>query len=109
MAVLSQLTSKIAGTQVTYVAASAGGDTFPANDRAHLHVKNGSGASITVTVVTPGTTKYGQADPDVAVAVPAGQEYVIGPFPADLANPADSRVAVTYSAVASLTVAYIGV
>jgi hypothetical protein len=61
---------------------------------------------ITVTVLTPGNDKYGQARPDIAVAVPATTgERLIGPFPADLADPADGLVAITYSGVTSLTVA----
>lgn len=104
MALLTRQQPKLAGTAITYAAASGGGDTFGWTSDGVLRVKNGSGGSITVTIVTPGNTKYGQADPDIPVAVAAGAEAAIGPFPATLAT--DGVVSVTYSGVTSLTVAY---
>lgn len=104
MALLTHQAPKLSGTAVTYVAAAAGGDTLGHTRDGVLRVKNGSAGSVTVTVVTPGNTKYGQPDPDIPVAVAAGAEVAIGPFPGDLA--VDGEVSVTYSAVASVTVAY---
>lgn len=104
MATLQYSQISIAGTLAAPVAASAGGDKVAPNDRGFLDVNNGSGASITVTVDVPGNTKYGQAAPDVAVAIAAGARRRIGPFPADLAQAADGLVAITYSAVTSVTV-----
>ena len=63
----------------------------------------------TVTVVVPGNTRYGQADPDVTITVPAGGTSLIGPLPRDLADPADGLVHITYSAVTSLTVAAVAI
>lgn len=108
MALLATQQVSILGLAPTYTAAAGGGDTFAVNDHAFLIVKNGSGASITVTVDVPGNTKYGQAAPDVAVVVPAAGERHVGPFPADLANATDFLVHVTYSGVTSLTVAVVG-
>lgn len=108
MALLAVQNASIAGTLITYAAAAGGGDTFAVNDHAVLIVKNGGGSPITVTVAVPGNTKYGQAAPDVAVTVANATDKVIGPFPADLADPADFVVHVTYSAVTSVTVAVIG-
>lgn len=105
MATLPYVQVGIAGTNPGLVAAAAGGDKVAPNERGALHVRNGSGASINVTVVVPGNTKYGQANPDVVVAVPAGADRLIGPFPSDLADPADGLVAITYSAVTTVTVA----
>lgn len=109
MATLGYQSSQPTGTAVNLVAASAGGDKLPSNDRGCFMVRNGSGASITVTLVTPSNTKYGQADPDVPVAVAAGATTVIGPLPKDLENPSDSLVAFTYSAVTSVTVGAISI
>jgi hypothetical protein len=89
----------------SFVAANAGGDTFP-NDgkRTYFHAKNGSGGAIVITfddlysIAPTGATSF---DPDVEVSVPAGQEAKIGPFP--ISRFGDS-VAVTYSGVTSLTV-----
>jgi len=105
MALLGYQQAKIAGTALNYVAATGDGDTIPPNDRGMLLVRNAGAGSVTVTVAVPGSTKYGQANPDVAVAVAAGADVAVGPFPADLADPASGHVGITYSAVASVTVA----
>lgn len=109
MALLVQQTAKIIGTTITYSAADAGGDTLAPIGRGCLHVRNNSAGAVTVTVVTPGNTRYGQADPDVPVTVAAGAEVAIGPFPQELADPSTRLVSVTYSAVASVTVALVAV
>lgn len=88
----------------TLAAASGGGDSIAPNDRGFLEVKNGSGATITVTMIVPGNTKYGLAQPDPTYAVIAGATAKIGPLPSDLANPATGLVDFTYSGVTSLTV-----
>lgn len=93
------------GLSPSYANAAAGGDTFTPTRDTVLHAKNGSGASITVTVATPGT-EIGLPIADVAVAVPAGEERLIGPFPHEhFADPADGLAHITYSDVTSLTVA----
>lgn len=104
MALLNHQAPKLSGTAITYAAADAAGDTLGHTTSGVLRVKNGSAGAVTVTVVTPGNTKYGQADPDIPVSVAAGAEVAIGPFPNSLA--VDGVVSVTYSAVASVTVAY---
>lgn len=108
MATLTYKQPVIGGTDPAFVAAAGGGDKIAPNDNGYLHYRNGSGGAITVTVVTPGLDKYGQARADIAVVVPATTgERIIGPFPADLADPTDGLVAITYSGVTSLTVAAI--
>lgn len=111
MATLTSVQSSANGTAVTYVAASAGGDKFGAGANRHFRVKNASGGALTVTIAVPGTTKYGQAMPAIGpVSVAAAAEFVFGPFPPDLANPADSLIAVTYpGGVTSLSVAVVDV
>lgn len=94
---------------VTFTAAAVGGDTVAPNDRGVLLVRNASGGAINVTVVVPGNTKYGQADPDVVLPVADGAIRAIGPFSADLVDPTDRRVDITYSAVTSVTVAAVAV
>lgn len=106
MATLPYRKVAIAGTNPQLQAAAVGGDKVAPNDHGCLMVRNGSGASITVTVAVPGNTKYGQAEPDVAVSVPAGADRFIGPFGEDLGDRAtDGLVAITYSAVTTVTVA----
>lgn len=104
MALLTHQAPKLSGTTITYVAASAGGDTLGAVRNGVLRVKNGGASPVTVTVVTPGSTQYGQADPDIPVVVAAGAEVAIGPLSDSLA--VDGVISVTYSAVTSVTVAY---
>lgn len=106
MATVSLDRIQATGTDPTYNAASAGGDKVPPGDDVALHVKNGSGASITATVVTPGTVA-GQAIGDVDVAVPAGESRFIGPLTRDLFAADDGLVDVTWSATTSVTFAAI--
>lgn len=110
MALLALQTSKIQGTVLSFGTAGAGGDTFTPGGKT-LIVRNASAAAITVTVVTPGNDKYGQARPDItSVSIPATTGVaVIGPFPDDLADPATNLVTVTYSAAASVTVALVAI
>ncbi|WP_248582600.1 hypothetical protein [Nocardioides sp. InS609-2] len=106
MAQLNFVQAAIAGANPGFVAASAGGDKVVPNDRGALIVRNGSGASITVTVAVPGNGRFGLPEPDVAIAVPAGADRIIGPFPSVLGDSAtDNLVAITYSAVTTVTVA----
>ena len=104
MATLGYQSSQPTGTALNLVAASAGGDKLPSSDSGALVVRNGGASPVTVTLVTPAQTKYGQADPDVPVVVAAGATTLIGPLPKDLENPSDGLVAFTYSAVTSVTV-----
>lgn len=111
MATLNAIQSTVQGTLVSYVAAGAGGDKFGPGARRHFRVKNGSGAGITATVVVPGNTKYSIANPDITSAsIGAGAEFVFGPFPDDLGDPADSGlITVTYSSATSITVCVVDV
>ena len=103
------------GLAPTFVAAAGGGDKVRVRDepdsggRTFLVVKNGSGASVTVTLDDPNSSApVGalQFNPDVAVAVPAGAERWIGPLSdGRFTNDSDGLVAWTYSAVTSVTVA----
>lgn len=105
MATLATQSVTRAGVVPAYAAAAGGGDKFTPDSCTYLHVKNGSGAPINVTIVTPNTV-FGDAIADRVVAVGATSEAVIGPFPAQhFANSADSGLAaITYSGVTSLTI-----
>jgi uncharacterized protein YaiE (UPF0345 family) len=106
MALLAAATATLAGTNPGFVAAGAGGDTFQVNSNSFLHVRNASGGSITVTVVVPGNTEFGIAQPDPTVSVPAAGDRIISLRPG-LVDPATGLAGVTYSAVTSVTVALI--
>jgi hypothetical protein len=68
-----------------------------------LHVANGSGGSITVTFAAQNSCSLDQLH-DIAVAVPAGEERMIGPFEKYIYNDNNDEVNMTYSAFADLTV-----
>ncbi|HHY95085.1 MAG TPA: hypothetical protein GX513_08765 [Firmicutes bacterium] len=106
MAVLAVQKIGLAGLKPTYVAADAAGEEFANSGRTFLHVKNGSAAQITVTIDSIKKCDQG-FDHDVTVAVPAGEERMIGGKELEPGrfNNSSARVKVTYSAVASVTVA----
>lgn len=106
MATLTYVQAKTTGVAAAVqAAASAGGDKVAPNDRGVLVFRNGDAASKTVTMVVPGNTKYGLANPDATFVVPAGATAYIGPLSADLGDPADTNlISFTYSAVTSCTV-----
>lgn len=106
MAALTLQTITDQGIALTYVAAAAGGDTAVVGPGCVLHVKNGGGASITVTLATPGTVDGDLAVADRAVTIAAGADAAIA-LPSSLyADPSDGRAHITYSAVTSVTVAH---
>lgn len=107
MANINAQKAVLSGLAPTFTAAAAGGDTLPPIGAGVFIVKNASGASITVTVVTPGNTEFGVAQPDITVTVPAAGERHIGPLTPNLTDPTSNGINVTYSAVTSVTVAVI--
>jgi hypothetical protein len=107
MAVLTVQDAAVTGLAETLVAAGAGGDSFDNNGLCLLEVVNGGGAPITVTIDDPGSASpvgAMQFNPDVSVSVTNGQTRIIGPFPPFRFNDANGRVAISYSAVTSVTV-----
>lgn len=108
MATLAVQKAVVTGLTPSYSAAAGGGDQFANSGKAMLHIKNGSGGSINVTVNSQTNCSQG-FDHDAVVAVPAGAERMIGPFPKGRFDDANGNVQITYSAVTSLTVAVVEV
>ena len=104
MATLTYQQATISGAAYASAAASVGGDKVLPHDHGAVVVTNDGVSSITVTVADPGTTRYGQANPDIAITVAAGVSKIIGPLRSDLAAD-DGLVAITYSGVTTVTVA----
>ena len=111
MATLSTENITEAGLNATYNAASAGGDDVAnrPDERLFLHVKNGDASSHTVTVAALSNSldlpQYGSVTKaDVSVAIPAGEDRFIGPFPPAAFG---SSLTITYDAVTSVTIAAI--
>lgn len=107
MANLNVQRAVLTGLNPSFVAAGAGGDSIPPAGAAVFIVKNGGASAVTVTVATPGKTEFGLDQPDLTVSVPAGEERHIGPLTHRLADPDSGSIQVTYSAVASVTVAVV--
>ena len=93
------------GTVPTYGAVDAvNGDEFTNDGRTFIHVKNGAGAPITVTISTPGTVD-GLAVAERTVSVTNASEKMIGPFPPGTYNQATGEVHLDYSSGTSITIA----
>jgi hypothetical protein len=110
MALLTVQQASLAGTPITYTAAAGGGDTFPLpHDSVGLRIKNGGGSAITASLVFPGTTPYGVANPvRTTASIAAGAEVLVGPIPLSAVDPTTGLVSVTYSGVTTVTVAVVG-
>lgn len=107
MAALTTQSPLVTGVAIAYVAAGAGGDTIsPSDGKTFIHVKNGGGSSITVTVTAVGQCSQGFLH-DAVVVIAAGLDRAIGPFDSNRFTNISSQVAVGYSAVTSVTVAAI--
>lgn len=105
MATLSTQVVALSGLNPTYAAAAGGGDKCEVGDRNWLHVKNGGGAPVTVTLDAIASVR-GQLVGDLTVSVPAAGERLIGPVSPDLfQGQSDGLCAITYSGVTSVTVA----
>lgn len=96
------------GVTDTLSAANADGHKFYNDGKTFLEVSNGSGGTITVTIVTP-ITYLGLAVADKTVAISNGATKFIGPFRPSLYNYTTGTdkgmVYVNYSAVTTTTVA----
>lgn len=93
---------KPAGVAPTLAAVTAS-DTFECGEKSFLHVKNGSGVSINVTLSIP-RTRFGQAISPLVVAVAAGTEKLIGPLlPEEFEDPSTRVGTVGYSAITTVT------
>lgn len=105
MAILATQAVALAGLNPTYSTAAGGGDKVECGDRNFIHVKNGAGAPVTVTLTSTATVR-GQVAANVTVSVPAAGERLIGPLQPDLLlNQSDGLCAVGYSSATSVTVA----
>lgn len=107
MALLTTQTMSQAGLTPTLAAATSGGDTFAPTNQTFLMVKNASGGSVTVTIITTAVV-FSQNLPDIAVVVANGATTLLGPYdPGEVAAAGTGLCAVTYSSVTSVTVAAI--
>lgn len=105
MATLTTQVVALSGLAPSYATAAGGGDKCETGERNFLHVKNGAGSPVTVTLTTTALVK-GQSVTNVTVSVPAAGERMIGPLSSDLLrNASDGLCAIGYSSATSVTVA----
>jgi hypothetical protein len=109
MATVPVVTPALGGAALTATNATAGPDTLnPSGRPVILFINNGSGSAITVSVVTPGNTKWAQPEPDVTSAsIGAGLHGVIR-LPAELADPTTGLIGFTASSATSVTFYAVG-
>lgn len=108
MALMTKQFPSAAGVALTYGSVALT-DTFHNTGREFLHVKNGSGSSVTVTVTAPNPCQWGitNAVHAYVIVILTLTDEMIGPFPIDRFNNASSIVTVTYSAITTVTSALI--
>lgn len=94
------------GLEPEYAACTAGGDEFVNTGDEFIHIKNAAIDAQTVTIEVQKTVDS-LAVTDRAVAIPAGEERMIGPFPTATYNDGDDAIQLTYSGVITLTIAII--
>ncbi|WP_430376700.1 hypothetical protein [Streptomyces sp. B1-3] len=93
------------GLAPTYGAPDAAGVSFRSNGKQVLHVKNGSGSSITVTLKI-GKTIEGLSVTNPTATVAAGADKFFGPFNDNYEQPdGTDTVFVDFSSVTSVTTA----
>lgn len=110
MALLNEQRTSQAGTDFSFSAASALGDTFPNTGLQGLLVQNNEAAPKTLTFDSRATCSFGvvgNAAHDMVVVVPASTTKFIGLFDPARFNNAQGQVSVTYSDVTTLNVACI--
>lgn len=106
MAVLTVVQVSLAGVNPAFAAAAGGGDQFSNDGSQKVHLKNTDAAARNVTFAAQAALGCPAGIlHNVVINVPAGQERVVGPFDPARFNDANSRVNMTYDAVANLSVA----
>lgn len=88
------------------LAAVTASDTVQNNGQMLLHVHNGSGGSINVTIKDRGSRSPAAAavfTPDVVEPVGAGADAYFGPFPPSRFNDSAGIMTIQYSATATVT------
>jgi hypothetical protein len=96
---------RAAGAALAYQAASVGGDKYAAGS-GRVHVRNASGAPITVTIHAQQNCNQGFPH-DLTYVVGAGTDVILGPFDTNRFDDGTGFIQLTYKDVTSLTVAVI--
>jgi hypothetical protein len=104
---MATLTPNVPPNAVVYANAAGGGDVYLNGSNRMLHVRNGSGAPITVTITAHTPCSAGVLH-DATYTVGAASDKVLGPFDAARFNNPSGQIEVGYSDVTTVTVGTIG-
>lgn len=105
---LTVTTSAAAGVVLPAAAAvdQPNGNQFTNTGRELIEITNGSGSSITVTIVTNGVYTVGAVQypiADLAITIAAGVTRVCGPFDKTLFNDGTAQVLIDYTSGTTVT------
>jgi hypothetical protein len=103
---MATLTRLGTGDALTHVAADVAGDKFSIGS-GRLHVVNGGGGDVTVTVISQAKCSFGSLH-NLTYVVTAGTDKFLPPFDSGRFDDGSGFVQVTYDEVTSVTVAVIG-
>ncbi len=94
------------GLNLTDTAVSvSSSDKFANNGSTHVHIINGNGSSLTVTIVFPaGAAVDGTSPTNKTITIASGKSYVAGPFPTGIYNDSDGYVTLNFSLTSSVKV-----
>lgn len=107
MALLTTQSPTATGTNVSYVAAAAGGDTVTPSNDTFIDVKNGSAGAVVVTITAQNNCNQGFLH-NGGGSIPAGESRIYGPItPQRFGRSSDNLAEITYDIVTSVTVAAI--
>lgn len=111
MATLSTQVIDSDGVTPSYSAASGGGDVAANDGNQYLHVLNGGGGSIDVTITAQNTTFFTKSQgtftrSDKVVSVGAGAEAKIAGFAPSVFNNSSGQIEIAYSGTTSVTVGW---
>ena len=91
------------GIEQVLSAAAGGGDDFVNTGKEFIIIANDNASPMTLTIPTTSTVD-GHAVDDYTATIPANKTHIIGPWPVGIYNDGQSKVAMTYSSVVSLTI-----
>jgi hypothetical protein len=98
MAAVPLVTADIDGVTLANTTATAGPDTIAVGvggGDVFLFVNNANAGTVVVTITTPGTTRYGSAEPDIASPTLAAGAHGVWRLPGSLVDPATGNISVT--------------
>lgn len=108
MATHGPQTPSFEGAALTLHPAAAGDKVNGIRQPTRMVIVNGGAAQVTLTIPVPGTTGYGEDNPDKPITIAAGSTHLLTLLP-EYRDPADSSlIALTWSATEDVSWAVIG-